>query len=176
MEWLIIVFVLMLVVSPVMWIRPSPKQQRVAALRRDAMKTGLSVKLEKPPLHGEQTAMPVYRWHYPQQRPGPDFVLVRDTHAAETLKPLAHGWRWRQEPLRPLPLDVEERLKRLLSRLPLDALVIESNRHALSLWWWESQDFARFSTYLDDIEALRDGLAGRPDDPGLGADFQAGRK
>jgi hypothetical protein len=101
-------------------------------------------------------------------------VLVRDTYGAETLKPLAHGWRWRQEPLRPLPFAVEERLKRLLSRLPLDTLVIESNRHALSLWWWESQDFTRFATYLDDIEALRDGFAGRPDDLGNGADLQTG--
>ncbi|MFY0990726.1 preprotein translocase subunit YajC [Halomonas sp. C05BenzN] len=165
MAWLIILFVLMLVISPVMWLRPSPRQQRVARLRNEAMKTGLSVKLEIPPLHGVKTAMPAYRWHYPQERPGPDFVLVRDSQAADSLKPLAHGWRWRREPLRPLPEALEERFKGLLSRLPQDALVIESNRHALTLWWWESQDFPRFATYLGDFTALRDGLAGRPDVP-----------
>ncbi len=165
MTWLIILFVLMLVISPVMWLRPSPRQRRVAGLRSEAMKTGLSVKLETPPLHDTRTAMPAYRWHYPPGRPGPDFVLVRDSESGASLRPFAHGWRWRREPLRPLPEALETRFKGLLSRLPQDALVIESSRQALTLWWWESQDFARFSTYLEDFTALRDGLAGRPDVP-----------
>ncbi|PXX99732.1 preprotein translocase subunit YajC [Halomonas sp. LBP4] len=175
MTWLIILFVLMLVVSPVMWLRPSPRQRRVADLRSEAMKTGLSIKLEAPPLHDTRTAMPAYRWHYPQERPGPDFVLVRDSESADSLKPYAHGWRWRKEPLRPLPEALEERFRGLLSRLPRDALVIESNHRALTLWWWESQDFSRFATYLEDFTALRDGLAGRPDDPGM-SDVSVGRR
>ncbi len=165
MTWLFILLAMLLVISPVMWLKPSPRQKRVAALRNAAMKTGLKVSLQTPPLHGATTAMPAYRWHYPQQRPGPDFVLVRDSHAAEALKPFAHDWRWRQEPLRPLPDDLTARLKRLLERLPQDALVVESDARALTLWWGESQDFARFSTYLEDFVALRDGLAGCPDDP-----------
>ncbi len=164
MTWLFILLVLLLVVSPVMWLKPSPRQRRVSALRTAAIKTGLTVKLEKPPLHGIETAMPAYRWRYPQDRPGPDFVLVRDDHASAALKSFAHGWRWRREPLRPLPEALESRLKALLERLPQDAIVVESHRHALALWWWESQDFSRFSTYLEDFVALRDGLAGRPDD------------
>lgn len=164
MTWLFIMLVLLLVVSPVMWLKPSPRQRRVSALRTAAIKTGLTVKLENPPLHGIETAMPAYRWRYPQDRPGPDFVLVRDDHASAALKSFAHGWRWRREPLRPLPEALESRLKELLERLPQDAIVVESYRHALALWWWESQDFSRFSTYLEDFVSLRDGLAGRPDD------------
>lgn len=164
MTWLFILLILMLVVSPLMWLKPSPRQRRIATLRNAAMKTGLAVKLETPPLHGITTAMPAYRWSYPQERPGPDFVLVRDEHAAESLRPFVRGWRWRREPLRPLPEALEARLRGLLERLPLDALVIESDRHALTLWWWESQHFERFGTYVGDFQALRDGLAGRPDD------------
>ncbi|WP_445000836.1 preprotein translocase subunit YajC [Halomonas mongoliensis] len=171
MTWLFILFAVLLVASPVMWLKPSPRQRRISALRNAALKTGLVVKLEKPPLHGIQTAMPTYRWRYPQERPGPDFVLVRDDHASSALKPFVHGWRWRREPLRPLPEALEERLKGLLERLPQDALVVESHRHALSLWWWESQDFPRFSTYLEDFVALRDGLAGRPDDGAVTVPF-----
>ncbi len=165
MAWFFILFALLLVVSPVMWLKPSPKQKRVAALRQQAAKDGVNVKLEVPPLHGIKTAMPAYRWHYSRQRPGPDFVLVRDDHASASLKPFMHGWRWRHEPLRPLPEALEARLKGLLERLPQDALVVESHRHALTLWWWESQDASRFSTYREEFMALRDGLAGRPDDP-----------
>lgn len=171
MTWLFILFILLLVVSPVMWLKPSPRQRRVSALRTAAIKTGLTVKLEKPPLHGIDTAMPVYRWGYPQSRPGPDFALVRDDHASAALKSFAYGWRWRWEPLRPLPNELESRLKALLERLPQDAIVVQSHRHALALWWWESQDFSRFSTYLADFEALRDGLAGRPDDTAVAVPF-----
>ncbi|QTF91605.1 preprotein translocase subunit YajC [Halomonas sp. BM-2019] len=167
MTWLFILFALLLVASPVMWLRPSPRQRRISALRNAAIKAGVTVKLEPPPLHGIETAMPAYRWRYSQERPGPDFVLVRDDHASEVLKPFVHGWRWRQETLRPLPEALETRLKGLLERLPLDAVVVESHRYALTLWWWESQDFPRFSTYLEDFVALRDGLAGRPDSGGV---------
>ncbi|WP_254275278.1 preprotein translocase subunit YajC [Halomonas sp. 3H] len=171
MAWFFILFALMLVISPVMWLKPSPRQRRIADLRSQVMRAGVSVKLESPPLHGIKTAMPVYRWHYPQERPGPDFLLVRDSHAADALKPFAHGWRWRHEPLRPLPAPLETRLRSLLGRLPQDALVVESGARALGLWWHESQGFERVSTYLEDFQALRDGLAGRPDDPTAASAF-----
>ncbi len=40
MEWLIIVFILMFVIAPVMWLKPSPRQQRQMALRSCAARQG----------------------------------------------------------------------------------------------------------------------------------------
>ncbi len=165
MTWLIILFALMLVISPVLWLKPSPRQQRVVRLRNAARKAGVDVKLQTPPFHEARGVMPAYRWGYPQLQPGPDFVLVRDAHAAEALEPFAHGWRWRIEPLRPLSAEALARLDALLTRLPMDAQMLESRPTALTLWWWESQDAARFVTYVEDFNALRDDLAGRPDRP-----------
>jgi hypothetical protein len=165
MTWLIILFAMLLAISPVLWLKPSPRQRRVARLREAAMKVGVVVKLESPPLHDERGVMPAYRWPYPPRRPGPDFVLVREEQAADALASFGHGWRWRIEPLRPLPEAAKACLEALVTRLPKDALVLESRASALTLWWWESQDFPRFSTYLDDFTALRDALAGRPDRP-----------
>jgi hypothetical protein len=165
MVWALILVVLLLMISPVMWLKPSPRQRRIAPLRNAALKAGVAVKLEKPPLHGINTAMPSYRWRYPQERPGPRFVLVRDSDASEALKPCMAGWRWRIEPLRPLPAAAREPLEALLMRLPQDALVIESSEPAITLWWWESQGAERFLTYVDDFRRLRDALAGRADRP-----------
>ncbi|GAA0568836.1 preprotein translocase subunit YajC [Halomonas salifodinae] len=165
MTWLIILLALALVVSPVMWLKPSPRQKRVAGLRNAVIKAGVEVKLEVPPLHDVKTSMPAYRWRYPQERPGPTFVLVRDSESGESLKPCHAGWRWRTEPLRPLPEAARERLFALLERLPQDALVLESNEQALTLWWYESQNTERFLGYRDDFLFLRDQLAGRPDRP-----------
>jgi len=165
MTWLIILFVLMLVISPVLWLKPSPRQRRVMRLRNTAREAGVVVKLQTPPFHEARGVMPAYRWVYPPQQPGPDFVLVRDAHAAEALAPFAHGWRWRVEPLRPLSAEALARLDSLLTRLPMDAQVLESRPAAMTLWWWESQDAARFATYVEDFTALRKDLAGRPDRP-----------
>jgi len=166
MAWLIILVSVMLVISPALWLKPNPRQKRVARMRTAMNRAGVTVKLGRPPLHDIKGVIPHYRWPYPPQQPGPDFMLVRDTEAGPALKPFRHGWYWRFEPLRPLPAGAEAPLEALLTRLPLDALVLESNRTALGLWWWESQDAERFSRYLKDFTALRDALAGHPDYPG----------
>jgi hypothetical protein len=165
MAWLIILVAVMLVISPLLWLKPNPRQKRVARMRTAMSRAGVTVKLDKPPFHEARGVMPHYRWPYPPQQPGPDFTLVRDAEAGPALKPFRHGWYWRFEPLRPLPAAAEAPLEALLTRLPLDASVLESNRAALGLWWWESQDTERFSSYLEDFTALRDALAGRPDHP-----------
>lgn len=166
MEWLIIVLVLMFVIAPVMWLKPSPRQARVSRLRTAATQEGVTVKLAKPPLHEVRGTMPSYRWTYPPQRPGPRFMLVRNEKASEALKTFRPGWRWRIEPLRPLPAAAEDHLVTLLERLPQDALVLESDREALTMWWYESQQGERFVAYAQNFAALRDALAGRPDRQG----------
>ncbi len=165
MEWLIIVFILMFVIAPVMWLKPSPRQQRQMALRSSAGKQGVTVKMAKPPLHHFRGTMPAYRWHYPQSAPGPDFLLVRDSNASDALEPYHAGWRWRIAPLRPLPDVASQHLQTLLEHLPQDALVLESNAHSLTLWWWESQTAERFTRYLSDIEPLKEALSGLSDRP-----------
>nr|WP_240457697.1 hypothetical protein [Halomonas socia] len=62
MNWLLIAFIVALIVSPVMWLKPSPKQKRVARLREHARKAGVRVKLAAPPLHAAGKQMPSYRW------------------------------------------------------------------------------------------------------------------
>ncbi|MDR5899757.1 preprotein translocase subunit YajC [Halomonas vilamensis] len=165
MEWLLIVFVLMLVAAPVMWLQPSPRQKRQMQLRKRAREHGVEVKIEPPPLHYFKGTMPAYRWRYPMDEPGPDFLLVREEEASEELASYHSGWRWRIAPLRPLPDEVDFRLKALLERLPQDAVVLQSNEAALILWWWESQTGERFVTYVEDFQQLRDGLRGRADRP-----------
>ncbi|MCH4813098.1 preprotein translocase subunit YajC [Vreelandella neptunia] len=165
MDWLIIVFILMLVIAPVMWLKPSPRQKRQQGLRSQISKQGVTIKLEKPPLHHFRGTMPSYRWHYSQEGPGPDFLLVRDSNASDALAPYYAGWRWRIAPLRPLPESAEIPLKALLERLPQDALVLQSTPHALTLWWWESQTAERFATYLPEFQQLLDALKGHADRP-----------
>ena len=163
MEWLLIIVVVMFVIAPVMWLKPGPRQQRQAALRSSARKQNVEVKMAVPPLHYVKQVMPGYQWRYPLEAPGPDFLLVRDSDASDALMPYHAGWRWRIAPLRAWPEQAEIILKTLLERLPQDALVLESSETALTLWWWESQDAERFSTYINDFVMLRNCLKGHAD-------------
>lgn len=165
MDWLIIVFILLFVITPVMWLKPNPRQKRQQTLRSHIAKQGVAIKMEKPPLHHFKGLMPAYRWRYPHDQQGPDFLLVRDSHASEALEPYYAGWRWRIAPLRPLPEAAIKPLKSLLERLPQDALVVQSTSHTLTLWWWESQTAERFTTYLPEFQQLRDALQGCADLP-----------
>lgn len=165
MEWLVIVLILLFVMAPVMWLKPSPRQKRQMALRDSARQQGVTIKMAVPPLHHFKGTMPAYRWRFGQETPGPDFVLVRDSHASAALEAFHAGWRWRIAPLRPLPESADATLRNLLERLPQDALVLECNSYALTLWWWESQTAERFTSYLGDIMTLKEALGGLSDRP-----------
>ncbi|MCW4151487.1 preprotein translocase subunit YajC [Halomonas sp. 18H] len=167
MLWLMILFVVGLVFAPAMWLRPSKRQQRVMGLREQARELGIAVRVESSPLHDVGKPLPAYRWRYPLQQPGPDFLLVRDVVASESLKAFQAGWRWRVEPLRDLPASALEQLGALLAELPEDAVVVESGAACVTLWWDESGSTDSLARLDERISRLRDQLAGRPDYPGV---------
>lgn len=167
MEWLIIGFIVMMVISPVMWLKPSPRQHRHRQLREMARHKGVEVARQEAPLHLVRGKMPAYRLRYPGEFPGPDFVLVRDAFASTALARYTDGWRFRIAPLRPLPEAAQARLAALVALLPDDVLMVQSNEAALTLWWGESGTAEDFSPCVDAAAALRDTLSGYADRPGV---------
>lgn len=156
--WLVILFTMLAIVSPVLWLRPSRHDQRLGRLRQQAGQAGIEVKFAKPPLHSQPGGMISYRWAYARDRSGPVFLLVRDAYASEVLKPFMAGWRWRIEPLRPLASDTQRLLQQALAQLPEDALVVESDRRYLTLWWSESLDETRFVPCQEALTAVHGAL------------------
>lgn len=154
---LILAFTMLLILSPMMLLRPSRRDQRVGQLRQHARDAGITVKLAKSPLHDPPAGLVRYRWRYAQERPGPYFVLVRETYASEALKPFGEdqkSWRWRIEPLRSFPEEARSCLAQALEELPEDALVLESDRRYLTLWWGESQSVDAFNASHATLSAL----------------------
>lgn len=167
MEWLIIGFIVMMVISPVMWLKPSPRQQRHTQLRAMARQNGVEVVKQEAPLHLIKGPMPAYRLRYPGESPGPDFVLVRDAVASPALARYADGWRFRIAPLRPLPKAAQDKLAALVALLPDDVLMVQSSEIALTLWWWESSTAEGFAPCIEAAVVLRDSLSGYADRPGV---------
>ncbi|SHE86241.1 hypothetical protein SAMN02745148_01255 [Modicisalibacter ilicicola DSM 19980] len=167
--WLVTLFAMLAILSPVMWLRPSRRDRRLGELRQYARQKGVGVKFAKPPLHAPTSGVLSYSWPYPQHSPGPYFVLVRNSHAGESLRPFSEEfgeWRWRIEPLRPLLEEARRSLESALEQLPEDALVLESERGYLTLWWSESQDVTAFDATHAVLATARDALG----DPGQGRD------
>lgn len=160
--WLVTLFVFLAMLSPIMWLRPSRRDRRLGLLRQHARQTGIGVRFAKPPLHAPPGGLVSYRWSYPQTQPGPLFLLVRDDYASEALRPFIEGWRWRIEPLRPLSSEARQYLEQALAALPEDALVLESERIHLTLWWGESLDVAGFTDCQAALAAARDALVDFP--------------
>lgn len=157
--WLVTLFAVLVMLSPVLWLQPSRRDQRLSQLRQYAGQVGVEVKFAKPPLHSPPGGLISYRWSYAPTRPGPIFLLVRDAHASDVLKPFIAGWRWRIEPLRPLTSDTQRWLEHALATLPEDALVVESDRHRLTLWWGESLDKESFVACQQVLAAVREALS-----------------
>lgn len=157
--WLVTLLAILVILSPALMLRPSRRDQRLGALRQHARRAGIGVKFAKPPLHDPPGGLVSYRWAYPQSQPGPVFLLVHNTYASEALKPFNEEWRWRIEPLRPLSEVARNALASVLADLPQDALVLESERSALTLWWCESLNAAAFESWEEKVAAMRDALA-----------------
>ena len=160
--WLVTLLALMAILSPMLWLRPSPRDKRLITLRRHASQAGIAVKLTEPPLYNPPGGLISYRYAYAPQCPGPHFLLVRDAYASAALKPAYNGWRWRIEPLRPLSDEAGRRLEEALEQLPGDVLVLESTRMALSFWWGESLSVEQFSQPTKALTALREALGRLP--------------
>lgn len=163
MSWLVIVGVMAILVAPLMWLKPSPRQKRLVALHAEARKLGIVVKMEASPEHQAKGLVAVYRWSYPASRPGPDFMLVSPALASPALKPFTDGWCWRMEPLRPLPEPAQRLLSSLPAHLGDSVLAIGSNRSALTLWWDETLNAQQLPGFVEPLAALRDALEGCPD-------------
>jgi hypothetical protein len=122
----IVVFIVLAVFGSVYMLKPSPRQQRLAELRLDAIKLGLQVKLEtfktdskKMGVRDDITATRYQRFNPAIKSQTLRWCIVRQ--AGWEQEGLAEGWSWNNIGQRP---DLEK-LSVLLSKVAPDVQVIE---------------------------------------------------
>lgn len=164
---LIIALAIALAVGPVMWLRTTPRQRRLIALRNRAAQLGLRVQL----------------------RQAADLGLQRDEFGAEILagygllwvkspeddpKVLRHAsnrsWRLRRQRIsheshfegwwdwqQGMEADPgwHEALRRLIPALPPDTLVLDNDRQGLWLYWRERGNLARVEAVAATLQSLK---------------------
>lgn len=158
--WVFLLIAVLLILSPMMWLRPGRGETVRSRLRQHAKHHGGELDFTRAPLSQPDIPLTGYRLRYPGTQNGTAFVAVRNRVASEALETLTPQWRWREAPLPSLDSTRLETLKVWLDALPADVLVVESREHTLRVWWQEGVDLARFEREWPTWLAMRDTLAG----------------
>ncbi|GAA5523479.1 hypothetical protein Maes01_00024 [Microbulbifer aestuariivivens] len=147
---LIIVFAVALVVGPVMWMKPSDRDRKLAGLRQRAIRAGMTVKMKPlPAVLGSGTAAVYFnRWEDPRRLDvGWNLELQRMTHDLH----FYDRWDWVGKPA---PKAAWPLIRDLLQRLPEDACGVQSTNGGLGVQWQERSGDRGFEALSQSLTRL----------------------
>ena len=166
-KYLLIALVILMVISPLLWLRQTPGQARITAFRNRALQLGLKVQMVpaadadpadrqpdgvrylKPLVPDPRGIMPVVACHWT--------LLRGDRRCLESPFP---GWRWFRDPA---PAALEPAIARCLGRLPSSVSALRVDAQGLSAYWPETGTVAEVGQLAEALEGLFPDVA-----PGLG--------
>lgn len=149
MVYFLIVLGLGLVLAPVMWLRPSPRDKQLQRLRQRAVEKGLRVNLGAMPQRqgsvkaGDQFDTACYLLPWPKQQ------LIQAEKAARQTQAIFRGtdgvWR-------------DAGLGDLLSDLPDSAQVVDVNVEGVCVYWRETGTETRVDELAEFLRRIRERL------------------
>lgn|SRR5690625_3777624 len=166
MTYLIIALVILLAVTPIFWLKPTPRQRQLEALRYAAQRAGFQVRLAARP--GARVGPPrldVALYFLPWTRP----IDQRDPEASRwTLVGQSfegqwspwEGWRW----LTPGPKSLRAAIAEVLPLMPESACALEASSLGIGFYWDErpADPEAVLPVMLPALERLRSAVEASP--------------
>jgi hypothetical protein len=160
MTYLLIAFVLLIIISPLMWFRQSPRQKLITDMRRDAASKGMSVKLSRPADAREgEGRLECVKYTLPwlaETEPSPiprmeKWLLVRETRRGDPSPWPPWQWLGREsnEKLYPILGDV-------LEVLPTNVSALEARPDGLAAYWQERGELTDVQKIYQQLTSLRD--------------------
>lgn len=142
-NWLIILMIVAAVISPIFWLMPSPRQRYQMELRKQALHSGLKVRIEKFKLNGQEYPAVAYRWMRENKKQAYRFRVARTARLEQEQigiygEPFIEGWHWLEEPMPIADSETLDKLAGLLQALPADTIILEGGTATLTLWWREN--------------------------------------
>jgi hypothetical protein len=149
--WLLIIALLLVAFGPILWLRPSPRDRRLAALRAEGRKQGLRIEMRRypkldllpeervtaggKPIESLLEAAVYLQPLDPKLRHLPPWRILR---GAEGL-PARPGWVFElgRRPEHPALRAVLDALEPLLATLPADVEALECDPLHLGAYWLE---------------------------------------
>ena len=154
MTWLLIVFGTALVLSPLMWLKQSPHQKRIAELRRLASLASLQVSLHRmPDAREDERRLEAVCYRLPWQDTDcrQDWVLQRISSRGWPSE--YQGWFWMAQ-------DAGEQWDDLLaatvSNLPEGVGAVVASAQGIGVIWDERGDQSELNQICDFLHRLRE--------------------
>lgn len=155
MFYLIVALIIGLVISPVLYLKPSPRQKQQMQLRQKAMELGLQVKLS--PLPGSDSVK--------KQRTNTNMMSYRLMRSSNDVKSLSHhyqagrsltdhsDWVFYQTKNK-APVMLGEAVLPLFSSLPESVVAIESMQGFVAVYWGETGGEEQLNMIVDTLKAI----------------------
>ncbi len=135
MVWLLIIFCLAVAVSPLLWMKSSPRQQHITDCRRKARSLSINVNMRRCPgaLEAEQRLDTIYYW-LPWLKPKKvqGWILQRSNRRGWDSS--FTGWRWINNEANKEWHDI---ITACLSDLPEGITAIQVSKEGIGLVWDE---------------------------------------
>jgi hypothetical protein len=138
MAWLLIIFIIAVVVSPLMWFKQSPYQKRLAELRSGAAAVNIRVSLHRrPDARESETALETvcYKMRWEGSDGQRNWVIHR--FSGRGWESPWTGWQWVQSEA---DLSWHEILLEILPELPLNVTAIIATEADVGAIWSERGD------------------------------------
>jgi len=138
--WLVIVLIVMVVVGSVVWIRPSPRDQKLALWRRDAIMAGLKVRMQtlkaEPKNSGIRDDVPgvTYEWYDPAPEKGDEKTWAVVKADGWLKEGLPEGWSWYSEAQE----EIAEKVSDIIQACPLEVNALERTPRSSRVIWSEN--------------------------------------
>lgn len=160
MTYLLIAFVLAVILSPLMWFRQSPRQKLITAMRQEATKNGLSVKLSKPADAREGEGRLEYVTYILPWVPGSNpsseprmekWLLVKGTRRGDP-SPWAE-WQWLGREANDCLIAL---IGAVIQKLPINVVALEAGSDGIKIYWQERGSLEDVGVVTHQLSTLRD--------------------
>ena len=157
--WIAMVFIALAIVGSVMWIRPSPRDQKLAKWRRDAIMAGMKVRLQtlkaEPKNSGIRDDVDgvTYEWFNPEPNKTDKTTWAIVKMDGWLQEGLPQGWSWYGKEM---PIDLEK-IKHIVEGLPIEVNAIERTPISSRVIWNENGkefDAVKLKEYLQNLQAI----------------------
>ena len=145
MIWLLIIFCLAVALSPLMWMKASPRQQQVTVLRAKARSLSINVNIcRQPDAIDSETRLDAILYWLSWQKDTVNQVWVLQRQTRRGWESSFDGWRWVNNQAHP---SWEQIIELIIQDLPAGISAIVANKEGIGMVWDERGD----EDFIDDL-------------------------
>lgn len=154
MSWLLILFIIAVVISPLMWLKQSPHSKRMIELRGLANSLSMQVSLHRrPDARDDEKALETVCYRLPWQDRDCDQKWVLHRFSQRGWDSDFAGWRWTLHQADPV---WDSLLAEIIPQMPVGVSAVIANRAGIAVIWDERGDAQALQKIGENLQALRD--------------------